>query len=461
VKSTPNEIYDMVQYFDEEDEEDDGEDDEVDPANSSTLSGLMQPRVKEVDTAEKFLGGGKKFEVPVVVEHYYENLLALALKAYLRTEKWKVVRVLGLHKDSRPDYNEVNIGPGKRMNVLTMGRLLLRRGDSRLSVRIKFTRHGERAWIAVEGPAALKKEIKQFVADIDKTVKKLQLYKGQKIKYSGSLEFLEPGAKKWDDLSLVPEIKEELRANTVGFLKRSKELARYGIPRKRGLILAGKPGTGKTLISKVLMSNSPGITCLAADPALLVHPRYIRDLYAIAGDLKPSIVFLEDIDLIGDCRSGSSARGDALNELLDILDGVKECNEVVTITTTNYVEDLDDALSQRPSRFDRIITMRPPDRELRREIVRNLCRRIPLDQAVQDHVVCMTEGYTPAQVQEVIYGLVIQHKSLYHIRKGYRFTTEEVDSVLRRISRRNNEPIGFKKADIYADRRDNKTLYPR
>jgi cell division protease FtsH len=368
--------------------------------------------------------------------------------------------VLGLYKDSKPDYNEINIGPGKHMNVLTMGRLLLRRGQSRLSVRIKFTRHGERAWIAVEGPDALKKEVKQFAAAIDKTVKKLQLYKGQKLKYDGDLEFLEPGTKRWDDLSLAPELKEELMANTVGFLKRSREFARYGIPSKRGLILAGKPGTGKTLLSKVLMSNSPGITCLAADPALLTNPRYIRQLYAIAGDLKPSIVFLEDLDLIGECRDGSNSRGEALNELLDVLDGVKECNEVVTIATTNYVEALDDALIKRPSRFDRVITMLPPDKELRREIVYNLSKRIPLSRAIQDHVVCMTEGCTPAQVQEVVYGLVIQHKSLYAGGKSYRFTAEEVDNVLRRINRRNNEPIGFKKADIYADGRGKGTLYP-
>lgn len=452
-----NQIYDVIECI----EEDDDEDDEIDSSKDTSLSRAIRPRVKAADVTERFLGDGKKLEVPVVVQHYYENLLALALRANLKAGKWKVVRVLGLYKDSKPDYSEVNIGPDKHVNVLTQGRLLVKRGDSRLSVRIKFSRHGERAWIVVEGPAAVRKELKQFAACIDKEVKKLELYKGQKIKYNGSIEFLKPGAKNWSDLSLAAELKEELMANTVDFLKRSREFARYGIPSKRGLILAGKPGTGKTLISKVLMSNSPGITCLAADPALLVHARYIRELYDMAGDLKPSIVFLEDIDLIGECRGGPGARGEALNELLDILDGVKECNEVVTIATTNYAEALDDALLQRPSRFDRVITMRPPSKELRREIVRNLSSRIPLDPAVQDHVVCMTEGCTPAQVQEVVYGLVIQHKGLYGIRKGYRFTNEEVDSVLGRLNRKNSGPIGFKKTDIYARGHDKGTLYPR
>ena len=447
MKMDPGHMYDMIECVGDEDDDDD--DEQIGTGKEAALSRPANQRAKQAYMGESFLGGGKKVELPVVVEHYYENLLALALKDYLKSEKWKVVRALGLYKDSKPDYNEIEAGPGRRVNVLTQGRLLLSRAGSRLEVRIKFSRHGERAWIAIEGPAGIKNEVKRFAADIDRTVKKLQLYKGQKIKYNGGLEFLQPGAKTWDDLSLQPELKEELVANTVGFLKRSRELAKYGIPRKRGLILAGKPGTGKTLISKVLMSNSPGVTCLAADPALLVHARYIRELYDIAGDLKPAIVFLEDIDLIGESRGGPGARGEALNELLDILDGVRECSEVVTIATTNYAEALDDALSQRPSRFDRVITMRPPGRELRREIVRNLCRRIPLEQAVQEHVVCMTEGYTPAQVQEVIYGLVIQSRSLYDIRKGYRFSREEVDAVLRRISRRNSGPIGFKKEDIY------------
>ena len=91
------EIYDVIEYIEEED----GEDERFDLENK-----IAQSRVKAADLAERFLGEGKKLEFPVVVEHYYENLLALALKTYLRTEKWKVVRVLGLHKDSKPDYNE-------------------------------------------------------------------------------------------------------------------------------------------------------------------------------------------------------------------------------------------------------------------------------------------------------------------------------------------------------------------
>jgi cell division protease FtsH len=370
--------------------------------------------------------------------------------------------VLGPHRNWKPDYDVVNIAPGRNVNLLTCGRMLLKHGETRLAVRIRFSRHGEKAWMAVEGLTTARKEIQQFAAEIDRSVRRLALYKGQKLKYDGSLEFLKPSTRGWGDLCLAPEVKDELVSNTVGFLKRSRQLARYGIPRKRGLILAGMPGTGKTLVSKVLMGDSPGITCLSTDPALLTHPRYIRELYEIAGDLKPTIVFLEDIDLIGGdrCETHNSC-GNALNELLDILDGVKEHSEVVTVATTNFAESLDDALSQRPSRFDRIITMRPPDRVLRREIVHNLSRRIPLDTTVQEHIVRMTEGYTPAQVQEVVYGLVIQQGGHCRGRKSLSFTVEEVNTVLRRINHRNSDPIGFRPKDIYTTSGDGGISYPR
>ena len=443
----------------EEDEEDDEEEKDREMLHQEALERMRRQRA-ETDVAARFLGDGKKLEVPVGVPHYYEDLLAWTLKTHIRDEKWKVVRVLGPLKNLKPDYGEVNIAPGKRINVLTNGKLLLKRGETRLSVRIKESRHGEDSWVAVEGMVESRKEVRQFAAAVEKAMRGLALYRGQKLRYAFDLEFLKPSARSWDDLSLAAGLKDELLANTVGFLKRGRQLARYGIPRKRGLILAGRPGTGKTLISRVLMGNSPGITCLATAPSLLVHPRYIREVYSIAGDLRPAIVFLEDIDLIGEVRAGFNSRADSLNELLDILDGVKECSQVVTIATTNNVELLDDALSQRPSRFDRIITMRPPDRVLRREIVQNLGRRIPLEPAVQEYIVRMTEGYTPAQVQEVVYGLVIQQRGPYRGKKGCGFTTAEVDMVLQRINRRVSGPLGFKAKDICRGGRDDGTVRP-
>ena len=98
MKLSPGEVYDMIECVGDEDDEEDG-------------APEGKERAKAADPVERFLGSGKKLEVPVLAQHYYENLLALALKSHLKAEKWKVVRVPGLYKDSKPDYSTTR---GKR-----------------------------------------------------------------------------------------------------------------------------------------------------------------------------------------------------------------------------------------------------------------------------------------------------------------------------------------------------------
>lgn len=397
---------------------------------------------EESDSVLSFLGAGAKFSKPVVMESYYLHLLAWTLKFYFLFRRWKVIRVTGCSEGDFPGYSKVNTAPGIHYDCLVSGCMLLERDDVRLVARIRRQYHGSSV-LVVHGNADSKTEIARFALEIQEIVNSQKMYKGKKLRFDGKITFIESTPKGWDDLALAPELKEEILDNTVNFLRRRKQLSRYGIPRKRGIILAGAPGTGKTLISRVLVNHSTGITCLASDPALLSSEGYINALYQIASDLKPSIVFLEDIDMIGQQRLESHySRGDALNGLLDIMDGVEDCHDVVTIATTNCPEVLDRALSQRPSRFDRIITLSLPDNALRRAIVSNLSRKIPVDDCVQDHIVMRTEGYTPAQIQEVMYSMVIRQKD---IRKGHCiFTTEQVDDTLRRISHKNGSSLGFK-----------------
>ena len=109
--------------------------------------------------------------------------------------------------------------------------------------------------------------------------------------------------------------------------------------------------TGKTLIAKIPMNQSSGITCIVADEELLTEREYIRNLYELAQDLKPSIVFIENIELVGEDRRYGISR--SLFSLLSSLDGIRECDGVVTVATTNSIETIDRALKERPSRFDR------------------------------------------------------------------------------------------------------------
>jgi len=141
----------------------------------------------------------------------------------------------------------------------------------------------------------------------------------------------------------------------------------------------------------------------------MMHPLYIDELYKLAADLSPAIVFLEDIDLIGQGRLRSGyAMADALSRLLFALDGVQDCRNVVTIATTNWLEILDEALKDRPSRFDRVISIEPPDAQQRRSYLNYLARKVPLPPDGIERLVQSTADMTPAQIQEVVHCAAIE-----------------------------------------------------
>jgi len=404
---------------------------------------------KHADTAAKFLGQERKADTPLTAPRYYADLLAWALKRYIKTEGWKVTNILG-HRGSTPRYRDAETDYDKHENILFDGLLLLRKEDKRFVATIDASATGP-ASLVITSASRTRKEAHRFIEDVYKMAREGNFYKGKKLQLSHRIHFLKLPSKGWQDLALDPILKEQIVANTTGFLNRTTELSRYGIPPRRGILLVGEPGTGKTLICKILMNDSTGITCILADGSGLMHSGYICELYELAQDLSPSMVFIEDIDLIGQQRVRSQySRSDALAALLSALDGVQECTGVVTVATTNWLEILDEALRQRPSRFDRIIKLSLPSVEQRMDLIESLSQAIPMDEHVKDYLARRTEHYTPAQVQEVVYSLVIDHKdSIRCDELGYcKFDIGEVDNALSKINGRNRQ-LGFKIASMY------------
>lgn len=419
------------------------EDGELDPMET-LLRRRGERHRRHLAHLHQFLGKNHTTTASVVQPRYYCHLLAWALERYIEEQGWHTVRTVGYHS-SEPLFTELDTGSGDSTIVLWNGTLFLARKHKRLAVTIDADPRGE-STVVVHGAARLEDTVRDFAAGVQATVRERNFYRGGNIQLGGIIHFLDVPSKSWDSIVLDEEARGEIEANTTGFMARRESLARYGIPAKRGVLLAGRPGTGKTLVCKALMSGSGETTCILASTYTLGVEGYITELYDLARDLAPSIVFIEDVDLIAkDRMEWGDTSGPVLPALLAALDGIEECHEVITVATTNHREALDKALSQRPSRFDRIIDIPCPSAEQRRRLVSNLCRRIPLDERIQARIAARTEGLTPAQVQEVLYTLAIRYGDDGGDDKPepLAVTAEQVDRAISMIGGKGKPAIGF------------------
>jgi len=193
------------------------------------------------------------------------------------------------------------------------------------------------------------------------------------------------------------------------------------------------------------MAEADGITCIMTNAYTLSADEYITDLYEMAQDLSPCIVFIEDIDLIGLNREEYNYQnGPALLSLLNVLDGIEQRQQIVTVATTNNPETLDKAIRQRPSRFDRVVKLSLPSLEERKELVNLLCQKIPLAEHAREYIARRTEHCTPAQIQEVIYSLVIErHDGLSAAHApDLEFRKDDIDRAISRVNG-HRQQIGF------------------
>ena len=413
------------------------------PGMEDYLEEVRARNKKMRKTIAGFLGGEKVADVSVSAHRLYCDLMAWSLHQQCKNGGWSTVHAYDASGDTAV-YTKVMVGPRQWEQVFYGSVLLIRRGDARLVVHMLLD-PGERADMVVTAAAGEKRHAEQFARAIRKRIAEKKLYRGANLELSGKPKFLDLAAITWADISLPPAIKEAIIANTTRFLERAPELERYGVSPRRGLLLTGKPGTGKTLVCKALMNTSPGVTCIAAHTGALYNPMYLDDLFMAAADLSPCMVFFEDIDLIGQGRMRSHyAMADALSRLLFALDGVEDCRNVVTVATTNWLEILDEALKDRPSRFDRVIQMDMPDAEQRRGYLHYLATRLPLADDAIEFLVSKTAGLTPAQIQEVVHCAAIEADLSPNSNEfcSSAFTIAALDAALRNV-RHEAEKVGF------------------
>lgn len=198
--------------------------------------------------------------------------------------------------------------------------------------------------------------------------------------FSGSGRFMSIDEKiGWEDIVLKAGIKETILYNTSGLFSKKDLFKEKGIPLKRGLLFYGPPGNGKTMVGKILAREvDANFVWVTPKDLTDVPSRDIANIYSLARLLAPTIIFFEDIDLIGgEDRFGRSFRS-ILGELLNQLDGFDSNHGVITIATSNNIEVLDKALANRPGRFDIRIEFPNPDYQLRLAVLKRYIQNHPV-----------------------------------------------------------------------------------
>ena len=230
---------------------------------------------------------------------------------------------------------------------------------------------------------------------------------------------------RFEDVAGLDEEKEEM-VEIVNFLKKPEEFYEMGAKVPRGVLLCGKPGTGKTLIAKAIAgeANVPFISMSGSEFIEMfagLGASRVRKLFEKARKLAPCIVFIDEIDAIGARRTSASGaeseNNQTLNQLLVEMDGFESDETIIVLAATNRPEMLDQALL-RPGRFDRQIIINSPDQKGREEILKIHSKGKKIDEDIDFKDIAEdTAGFTGAELANILNEAAIiattnKHKSI-------------------------------------------------
>ncbi|HEY1381491.1 MAG TPA: AAA family ATPase [Gemmataceae bacterium] len=193
---------------------------------------------------------------------------------------------------------------------------------------------------------------------------------------------------------------QRIERHAVGLSRHAERLKAAGRHVKRGILLHGKPGTGKTLTAMYLAARMPGRTVLILTGAAI---KAIETVCGLARLLEPATVILEDVDLIGTQRDGQDVGANALLfELLNQMDGLGEDADILFVLTTNRPDVLEPALAARPGRIDLAVEVPLPDADCRRRLFDLYARGLRLAVSDTDKLVARTAGVSGAFIRELL-----------------------------------------------------------
>jgi SpoVK/Ycf46/Vps4 family AAA+-type ATPase len=204
-----------------------------------------------------------------------------------------------------------------------------------------------------------------------------------------------------DEVILPENVLTLIDRNILRFAASRKRLAALGQRVQKGLLFYGPPGNGKTHTVHYLAKELQGHTFLLITAEMV---GYLSEYMALARLLQPSVVVIEDVDLLARSRERRAGPCDEsmLNKLLNEMDGLREEAEVFFILTTNRPQDIETALTARPGRIDQSIEFPLPDPDCRKKLARLYSRNVDLHDDLVNLIVARTDKLSAAFIKELL-----------------------------------------------------------
>lgn len=315
--------------------------------------------------------------------------------------------------DGPVDYVNYHLAEDRVLSCVQFGLYLIRAGGARLAALVTGPSEmgdprGQK--LRLEVMAALPDDASSFITEIRQLMDRLNVYRGHAITLSAGMR-IGPGPQTLvqfeaipyvgrDDVVLPKGLLEQIERQTINFSQHADQLLKSGRSLKRGVLLFGLPGTGKTLTLMHLIGRMPERTTLLTTGSGM---GLIQTVATMARQLAPSMVVLEDVDLVAQERTtpGFGARP-VLFELLNEMDGLRADQDVIFVLTTNRPDILEPALAARPGRIDLVVELPLPDADGRGRLLDVYSRGLTLDGVDIQALVERTEGATPAYIKELL-----------------------------------------------------------
>lgn len=310
----------------------------------------------------------------------------------------------------KPDLVDLPIGPDETIACVQFGVFLIARGEDRFAILVRSPdEHGSIQVVLLEVLASDPSRAREFLAELRRLIGELNVFRGQVLSFGespfghmavGPIVFYRRPSLRRDQLVLAEGILDSIELEVLGIGEHKQRLREAGQHVKRGVLLHGPPGTGKTHTVRYLVSRASDATVLLLTGGGL---HMVRQACALARMLQPSIVVLEDVDLIAQDRGMMGHMGNPLLfDVLNEMDGMAEDADVAFVLTTNRADILEPALAARPGRVDLAVEIALPDADARRGLLQLYGAGLELELQDPEAVVAQTSGVTAAFIKELV-----------------------------------------------------------